>query len=239
MSLKVDVILTVNETRQDLLIGRTVIVIDVLRMSSTIISAFLSGVTEVFPVETSGQAYSLKDDHTLLVGERYCKKIQGFDLSNSPSELIKTKLNKHKIVITTTNGTNAISKAAKGENVFIGSFLNGTAVAKKALALQMDITLLCAGSRNEFALEDALCAGFIISKILAYCNAECSDLALMVYASYQQFKDELPALFTNTVTGARLKQFGFIEDLHYCAQQDICDFVPYLKNERIFVHPTS
>lgn len=239
MSLKIDVILTVNESRQEQLLGRTVIVIDVLRMSSTIVAAFLNGSTEIYPVETSGQAYSMKDERTLLVGERFCKKIQGFDLSNSPTEIIKSKLDGKKIVISTTNGTNAILKATKGDEVLIGSFLNGNAVAQKAVQNKKDITLLCAGTRNMFALEDALCAGFIISSLLKHCHIDCSDLAKMVYASYVHFKDDLLNILPKTVTGTRLQQFGLHQDVQYCAQRDICTIVPYLKNERIFVHPNS
>lgn len=239
MPMKVDVILTVNESRQDQLLGRTVIVIDVLRMSSTIITAFINGSSEISPIETSGQAYAMKDDDTLLVGERFCKKIKGFDLSNSPTELINTPLQGKKIVLSTTNGTNAIHKAVKGDVVLIGSFLNGSAVAQKALEFKKDITLFCAGTRNMFALEDALCAGYIISYLLTHCDIECSDLGKMLYAAYEHLKHNLNNIIPKTVTGTRLQQLGLNQDVQYCIQQDISSIVPYLKNERIFVHPNS
>lgn len=239
MPIKVDIVPNVNETRVEHLLGKTVIVIDVLRSTTSIITAILNGCKEVYPVETSGQAFSLKDQDTLLVGERFCKKIQGFDLSNSPSELSEMDLSGKKIVISTTNGTIAIHKAAKGEHVLIGSFLNGTAVANEAIALKKDITLLCSGTRSQFAFEDALCAGFIISQLLTMIPLECSDFAWMTLAAYENLKNEISVILPKTTTGTRLSQLGLIRDLEYCAQKDICDLVPYFKDERIFVHPKS
>jgi 2-phosphosulfolactate phosphatase len=236
--MKVDVIPTVNEARVEKLTGRSVVVIDVLRCSSTIVTAFIAGCREIIPVETCGQAYSFRDEQTLLAGERFCKKVQGFDFSNSPTEIKDQQLGGKRLVISTTNGTRAIQKSAKSERSFIGSFLNGSSVARELLKYRKDVTLLCAGSRDEFALEDGLCAGFILSKMLELNPAlELSDQAFILIAAYQHYESRLLELLLQSTTGKRLLQLGLADDIHWCAKIDVTVFVPVLKDERIFVHP--
>lgn len=149
---KVEVISTVDEIRHEEIFHKTVIIIDVLRASSTIVTALSKGYEQVIPVETIGQAQSLQSETAYLAGERYGKKIQGFDFSNSPTEIMAESQIRPTLILTTTNGTKAIQKAKKGESVLIGCLMNAKACADKALAYQRDITILCAGSRQLFAL---------------------------------------------------------------------------------------
>jgi len=238
--MKADVVPTLNELKMEKLLGRTIVVIDVLRSTTTIISAFNRGCQEIIPVETCGQAYSLMDANTYLVGERYCKKIQGFDFSNSPSELIQQNLAGKRIVLSTTNGTGAILKAKKGSTVLLGAFLNGSAVAEELYRLKRDLTLLCAGTRNEFALEDFLCAGFILSQLsVRDSTVELGDYALAAKAAYLQLQHEIEKIMSTTTTGRRLAQMGLHDDLFYSAQLDQSDLVPYLKEESIIVRSYS
>lgn len=239
MKRRIEVIPTVKEIRQDLLIGKTVIVIDVLRSTSTIITALLKGFKEVYPTETAGQALAQRDEDTLLVGERFGKKIPGFDLSNSPYKVFNQDSGKQKMIITTTNGTHAILKAKRADHILIGAFLNAKAVVEKALQYEQDITLLCAGTRDEFALEDCLCAGYMVDQFEALSNVSCSDFAHLIKGAYAHWQDHIPILLPKTTTGTRLVELGCTEDIQFCAQINLCELVPEYVEHRIIVHPKS
>lgn len=236
--MNVDVILTVNDACENHLKGKTIIVIDVLRMSTTVVTAFMNNCNEVIPVDSEQEAFELKNSNTILIGEHYCEKILGFDLSNSPTELMHANIANKNIVILTTNGTRAISKATQGENILIGSFLNGTSIARHALSLKKDIVILCAGTRGRLALEDALCAGFILDYLLSSL-IECTDIANMVYAAYVQLNNQLSDIIPLSTTGRRLINYGLIHDVYYAINKDSTHIVPYLKDNRIIVQPHS
>lgn len=235
--MKVDVVSQVDELKLDEVKNRTVIVIDVLRASSTVITALAQGAEEVIPVETIGQARQHQGNHYLLAGERYGKKIMGFPFSNSPTEMCSAPLSGNSLILTTTNGTRAIQKSLKAEAVLIGAFLNGKACADLALQLRRDLTLLCAGSRQKFALEDGLAAGYILSQMLQNYSDICTnDLGKAMCAAYQFHKDHLTETLQETATGKRLMHAGNFADIEYSAQKDLYSFVPILKNEALLIH---
>ncbi|CCQ94457.1 putative 2-phosphosulfolactate phosphatase [[Clostridium] ultunense Esp] len=239
--MRVESIATVDEIKGEMIVGKTVVIFDVLRSSSTILAAFLAGVSEVIPVETLGKAFLLQNSETLLAGERYCKKISGFHFSNSPSELSSQSLQGKRLILSTTNGTRAIQKAMRGEHVLIGSFLNGSAVAQKVLQIGKELTLYCAGSRNEFAYEDGLAAGFLINKLfeLSKDPLELSDFSQLLYDGYLQNINRIEEVLLKTATGKRLAQLGLTEDIRYSSRRDTIPLVPYLQEGRIFVHPET
>lgn len=239
MMKRIDVIPTVKEIRNELLIGKTVIVIDVLRSTSTIVTAFYRGCKEILPVETVGQALSLMNQDYLLIGERYGKRLTDFDFSNSPYEIQHADVLNKKLIITTTNGTHAILKANRANHVLIGCFLNAMSVVKKALHFDQDITLLCAGTRDEFSLEDGLCAGYMVQLFQNFCTVTCSDFALLLKAGYIHWQDQIPQLLHKTTTGTRLVQLGYTQDILWSAQLNFCDIVPEYVDHRIFVRHDS
>lgn len=118
--MKVEVIAQLDELRMEDILNKTVIVIDVLRSSSTIVTALAIGYREVCTTETIGQARNLESDDYFLAGERYGKKIQGFTFSNSPCEIQEVPVTRSGLILTSTNGTRAIQKAKKGSLVLIG-----------------------------------------------------------------------------------------------------------------------
>lgn len=232
--MKVEVIPTLYEIRADHIWHKTVIIIDVLRSTSTIVAALAHGFLEVIPVETIGAAKSLKGEGRVLAGERYCKKIPGFTISNSPLEAKGTFPGAKTLVLTTTNGTRAIHKSLKASDVYIASFLNATACASAAVSTKRDITLVCAGTRNEFALEDGLCAGLLIHTILQFVpQCEVSDLGVALSAAYSSLQSDLTDTLMNTLTGRRLTALGLSKDIEFCAQVDRYPLVPLVKEDRI------
>ncbi|MBO8170347.1 MAG: 2-phosphosulfolactate phosphatase [Bacillaceae bacterium] len=232
--MKVDVVPRLDELRTCDLINKTVIIMDVLRSSSTIVTALSLGYKQVIPVDTIGQAHQLHSGDTYLAGERYGKKIQGFHFSNSPHELISHTDVRPTLVLTTTNGTKAIRKAQKGEKVLIGCLMNGSICAQQAFHFQKDITLVCAGSRQQFALEDGMAAGMIISKLKQLHSSICvDDLGIALEACFRQNRGRLTAALTESATGQRLIRMGLEQDVAICAQLDSQQLVPFVQNERI------
>ncbi len=235
--MKVEVVSQVDELKQEEIKNRTVIVIDVLRASSTVVTALAQGVAEVIPVETIGQARHYQGERYLLAGERYGKKIAGFPFSNSPTEMCSAPLKGNCLVLTTTNGTRAIQKSLKAEAVLIGCFLNGKSCADLALRFRRDLTLLCAGSRQKFALEDGLAAGYILSLISSQHPEICmNDLGLAMLAAYEFHKGHLTQTLQETATGKRLLGAGNLADIEYAAQKDVYSLVPILKEESLIIH---
>ena len=140
--------------------GKNVVVIDVLRATSVMITAIKNGAKSIFPFENiddTKQACSL-NNNGLLAGERKGLKIDGFDFGNSPLDFVKEKISGKNIFMTTSNGTRAIQNAQGYDNLYIASYLNLSAVANILLKDRKDTVILCAGTDDEFYLDDALCA---------------------------------------------------------------------------------
>ena len=221
---------------------KTVVVIDVLRASSTIITALENGARAVVPVLTPDEAVTLKSrydsENVLLGGERGGLKVQGFDLGNSPLEYKKEVVEGKTIVFTTTNGTNAIRQSGSADNLLIGAYLNLEAVVKKALELDKDILLLCAGRQNGFALEDAACAGAFCAAVLRMAQVKESDsakAARMIAASF----DSTFASFMASEHGQLLERLGFSDDLKLAATFNSCKAVPISINGQLVLSNTK
>jgi 2-phosphosulfolactate phosphatase len=229
--MQIDVFSTVGEVRSEDLTQKTVIVIDVLRATSTIVSALANGSVAIHPMETVGQARAFAMEDTLLGGERFCKKIQGFDLGNSPLEYSPSVVAERRIVFTTTNGTRAIHKSLRGETILAGSFLNGNACANKALQLKKDVVIVCAGTKDHFALEDGLCAGYIIQRIRenAAQVTNVGDLGVAMYQAYLNVHGHLAETLLQCESGKRLSRIGYQDDVTYCSQVDLYTNVPVLR----------
>lgn len=239
--MRIDAIATVNEMQIEKVNGKTVVIIDVLRSSSTIIAAFMAGAAHVIPAETVGKAFHLHTESTYLAGERFCKKINGFHFSNSPTEILSHDLKGKDMILTTTNGTKAMQKAEGAHVLLIGSFLNGSEVAKKAIQLGNDLTLYCAGSRGHFALEDGLAAGYMIRQILSLAEEpiELNDFTRLLHDGYVQNEKRIEEILFQTETGKRLSHLDLHEDIRFSAQRDLTSILPQMNQGRIFVQQES
>lgn len=232
----VDVISSVNEARSDDLNQRTAVVVDVLRATSTIITALEHGCSSVKAVETVCQARSMQVPGDLLGGERYCKKITGFDLGNSPMEYKDPIVAGRRIILTTTNGTRAIQKSMKASHVIAGALLNAASCAQAALQLKKDLIILCSGTQDEFALEDGLCAGLIIEELSSIYDKPLilNDFASAMLYAYRNVKPSIEEAIIQTDNGKRLIKLGYEDDVHYCSQVNRSSIVPILHyNEMI------
>lgn len=230
--MQIDVIANVAEARTDDLIGKTVMVIDVLRATSNMVTGLVHDCLGIIPVETVQQAKSMQEPGDLLGGERQCKKLAGFDLGNSPFEYMTEDIRGKRILMTTTNGTRALQKAQKAQTLLACSLLNARACAAYALELKKDLVLLCSGTQDVFALEDGLCAGLIIEELTNRCGDRFSicDFGIAMHACYRELRYGLSEALLNCANGQRLAKLGFLEDVLYCAEVNKWNLVPVVKN---------
>ncbi len=182
------------------LTGRTVVVIDVLRATTTIVQALASGAAAVVPcleiADARRQAATL-GAATLLGGERGGKPIEGFDLGNSPEEYSPARVRGKTIVMTTTNGTRAMLRCQDARRVLVGAFVNFSAVCE-ALRGEADVDLLCAGTDNQVTREDVLFAGAVVDDMVQTAAAasnpaplELNDQALIALDAWRAARDDL------------------------------------------------
>src|SRR3954467_11230302 len=142
-----------------------VVIIDILRATSAICTAFEHGAEKVIPVATVEEAWEWKKKGFLVGAERDAIAVEGFDFGNSPFSYMNDTVKGKTIVITTTNGTQAIHAARDAYKVVIGSFLNIDALCKWLVDEKRNILLLCSGWKNKFNLEDALFAGAVTEEL--------------------------------------------------------------------------
>ncbi len=218
--------------------GKTIIVIDVLRASNTIINALKNGAKEIVPVASVEFAVKVSGGmfggQTLIGGERNTKKIDGFALGNSPLEYTEEVVSGKSIVFYTTNGSKAVAKAKFSENLFICSFSNISAVAKHIVNLNTDFEILCAGRNNSFSIEDSVCAGRLVSIIQTLSkNIELSDSSKACLALNKSFGKSILAMLKGSEHGKLLIENGFEEDLKFCSETDSIKVIPYFKENVI------
>ena len=218
--------------------GDVVVVIDVLRCSSTIITALANGARELIPVATVKGARVLKAAHSdlVLAGERRGVKPNGFTLGNSPLEFTTTAVAGRRIVITTTSGTNAIVRSQGAGAVVVGALLNVDAAGDVAVDLADEygrgVSLVLSGKRGQFSLEDFLCAGAFV-EVLRSGETECSDAAQAAYLAYRRSKDRLYEVISRGNHALYLAGIGLDGDVEYCCHRNASRVVPQLVDGRI------
>ena len=219
-----------------LLSDRMVVVIDVLRATSVMIHALSEGALEIIPVATVEEAFQMAKvfprEAILLGGERESKKIQGFDLGNSPGEYTSEKVRGRKLILTTTNGTKAFHLVASGREILVGSFFNIGAIARRCLDLDKDLLIFPSGDEGDFSLEDTVCGGMLVDLIAKTGQKPISltDASYSAQTLYRRFETNLLEAFHLSRHGNELMKRGFGDDLAYCAQIDMTDIVPQFKD---------
>lgn len=216
--------------------GRTVIAIDVIRATSSIVEAMANGARAIFPTASVEEAIklgsSLDRSETLLCGERKGLPIEGFDLGNSPSEYGSDAVQGKQLVMTTTNGTRALLAGEGADRVIAASFLNLSAVVEDVRG--QDLAIICAGKEDRFSLDDVVFAGHIIRRlgdspgggvVLNDAAQAAAELA-RAHAPSAEF-------FRGTAAGAALVEVGLEEDLALCAAVDKHTIVPEMYDRMI------
>ncbi len=224
--------------------GKTVVVIDVLRASTTIVAALQNGAKEIVPVATVEFGVKISGGmfggQTLLGGERNTKKVEGFALGNSPLEYTSEIVSGKTIILYTTNGSKAIVKAKFAGNLYVGSYLNLGVIAEQLIRTGTDFEILCAGKSNTFSLEDSVCAGRLIRRVLDKNNElTLTDTARVTMSLDDSFGKEPLEMLKETEHGKLLLQNGFEDDLKYAAGVDTSDVIPYFSTNVLKSLPVS
>jgi 2-phosphosulfolactate phosphatase len=205
--------------------GRTVVVIDVLRATTSITAMLMNGAESIIPVMTPEEAFDLREQEGyLLAGERNGLRIDGFDFGNSPLELTQERIAERAIVLCTSNGTQALVKASEANRVVTASFLNASAVARNVAGAGDDVVVLCAGTIGEYSLEDTVCGGMVISGL----DGTLSGDAAKAVDEFRKYEGRLPECLRDSFHGQDLMRLGFEADLEYAAQTDATTIVPVL-----------
>ena len=234
----VDVIPTLKEVKAQKVYGKTVIVLDIFRCSSTIVTALANGCKEILPALTPQEAkYILEknnDGSYLVAGEYRAVKCSGFEAGNSPLEFHEDLVRDKALILATTNGTKAIRSCKPAKHVLIGSFLNVEAVCLRALGYQKDIMIVCAGSQGNIALEDVLAAGYHVSVLKKQMpDIRLGELARTFYYLYIYFRDDMRQILKTTRSGINLQNTGYEGDIDYCLQENLYRVVPVFKHNSI------
>lgn len=216
--------------------GKIVVVIDVLRATSCMVTALAHGVAGIVPVETVEGCLLWRQKGFLAAAERDGKKVEGFDLDNSPFSYMDEALKGKTIAVTTTNGTRAIEAArSTAHAVWIGAFLNKKALVAALQAQGRDVVLLCAGWKGRVNLEDTLLAGALVDALPQARLAD--DAAWIAMELYRRHRQDKLAAIAHCSHVERLKRLGVEKDIVFCMQESIYDVVPVLNGDRLSLHP--
>jgi 2-phosphosulfolactate phosphatase len=207
--------------------GAVVVIIDVLRATSAICTAFEHGVEKIIPVATVEEARIYKQKGFLVGAERNGLPLEEFDFGNSPFHYMGDHIKGKTIVLTTTNGTQAIEAAKDAYKVVIGSFLNIDALCSWLVNESRDILLLCSGWKNKFNLEDAVFAGAVTDKISASSDKyKLGDACLALKYLYQIAEENPNKFLTHSSHKERLAALHLKEDIRYCLTPNQTRVVP-------------
>jgi 2-phosphosulfolactate phosphatase len=221
--------------------GRVVVVIDVLRASTSIATALANGARAVIPVDSTEEvvtrAKAFARSEVKLAGERQMRPIPGFDLGNSPREFSREVVEGKTVLLSTTNGTAAIASLQGPRDVVIGSYVNFSAVLamlRAALRGGADIAILCAGRDRQFSLEDAACAGrFVHQAMRRRTDVAVNDAAFASMLIDRRYSDNLMRLFSASAHGRALSEAGYGDDLADCAAIDSYPIIPIYQDRQI------
>jgi len=238
VAVRVDVEFAAKDAVRAVKRGDLIIVVDVLRCSSSIVSALANGAKALIPAETLKEAYNLHERHPdfLLVGERRGRKPRGFDLDNSPLEFVREVVEGRTVIMTTTSGTAAMVRCRGAEHVLVGALLNARAVAEKAAETAgsngLNVSFVLAGEKGSFSLEDFLCAGAIASRFQDS-RFGSSDKMLAAVFAFERVKNTLSEYVGKSRHAGHLMELGFDRDIEFSCKLDHLDVVPVYRDGRV------
>lgn len=219
--------------------GKVVVAIDVLRSSTSTCAALMNGAKGVIPspgsVEAGEMRSKIGSDISLLAGEKDNVKIENFDLGNSPAEFTEDIVKDKLIIMTTSNGTQIFSMANNAELVICGALVNITKVAEKVASTNLDLTIVCAGKKGGFSIEDTICAGMLIHTLNVKCNikTKLNDAGALALLLYRTNKSALVKIIQQGEHGRRLASVGFADDVTNAADVDSIPVLPVMVDGRL------
>jgi 2-phosphosulfolactate phosphatase len=216
--------------------GNVIVIIDILRASSSICTAFANGAEAIIPVAEVEEAKSYKAKGFLVAAERDGITLDFADFGNSPFNFAREKVKDKTIVYSTTNGTGLIAKALSAEpaTVAVGSFLNISALVRWAERQEQNITLFCAGWKKRFNLEDSIFAGAVAERLMQTgtysINCDSTRAAIDLWSIA---KNDLRGYIEKAVQRWRLHEKNLDDCIDFCLQPDFTTVIPIFKNGRL------
>jgi 2-phosphosulfolactate phosphatase len=211
--------------------GSIVVIIDILRATSAICTAFENGASSIIPVATVHEARAYKEKGYLVAAERDGYVLDFADFGNSPFNFTREKVSGKTIVYSTTNGTGIIKMASLAGYIVIGSFLNISALTSWISEQERDVVLFCAGWKNRFNLEDTICAGAIAERLMStslystICDSTYATLDLWSLA-----KKDIPGYIEKVAQRSRLRDKKLDDCIPFCLTMDYTNKVPVIRN---------
>jgi 2-phosphosulfolactate phosphatase len=236
-----EVFLTHSNISEEDVQGRTVVVVDVLRACSTIVTALDRGARAVLPVLDMAQAgklaSNLDPDVYRLGGERNGDKIEGYHLGNSPPEYTREAVEGRDVILNTTNGTRALERAKEADHLVASCFLNAGRTVDFVREHADAVTIICAGKQNRLSLEDTLCAGLLLDRLWDGREPRpVTDSAHTAYTLYHTDSEDLESTLRETNHAEQLVKQNYEEDLDYCFRVDAVPVLPYYTENRLLLY---
>lgn len=213
---------------------QTVVVVDILRATSCMTTAFAHEIHSITPFAQLPECLALKSEGYLTAGERDGKKVEGFDLGNSPFEYMNPELKGKMIAFTTTNGTQAIAKSIGAREIIIGSFLNLSAVVNYLREVRNNVLIVCSGWKGKVNLEDTVFAGALVEHLKDDFDSAC-DAPVIAQRLYTQARQDLKEFLKDSSHIKRLQRLNIQKDIDFCLTEDEYDVVPVIREKRITV----
>lgn len=220
--------------------NRITVMIDVLRASTTIITAIKNHAKKIVPLPTPAdvlkEAENYPASEILLCGERNSLKIPGFDLGNSPKEYSRNIVSGKTLLFTSTNGSQVFSKVKFAYKCLIAGFVNMDSVVDCILNNKRDCLIMCAGDKGRLSLEDLICAGMILNEIKKTAGeefVEMNDSAWAAYVMYEYCKEDVRSMIEMSNHGRFLLSLGRQDDILYCTSLNIIKDIPCFREQSI------
>ncbi|MEX2233271.1 MAG: 2-phosphosulfolactate phosphatase [Cyclobacteriaceae bacterium] len=213
---------------------QTVVVVDILRATSCMTTALAHNIHSITPFAHLPECLALKADGYITAGERDGKKVDGFDMGNSPFEYMDPLLKGKKIAFTTTNGTQAIAKSVGARDIIIASFLNLSAVVNYLRTVPNNILIVCSGWKGKVNLEDTVFAGALVENLKNDFDHAC-DAPVIAQRLYIEARDDLKEFLKDSSHIKRLQRLNIQKDIEFCLTEDQYHVVPVMRGNRFIV----
>ncbi len=239
--MKIDLYLTPVPFAKAAVEGKAVVIIDVLRSSTSICAALQAGAKGVIPTPGPGEAgemwTKIGSDMAVLAGERHGVKIENFQLGNSPTEFTKETVGGKFVIMTTTNGTAQFTKTYTACPVISGALTNVSLVAERIAGEDKDVVIACCGREGHFSIEDTICGGMLVHLLQERHGKkiEQNDASSLALLLYQTNKEIIKETIAEGEHGRYLASIGFAEDVAIASAVDSMAVLPVLRDGRLVV----
>ncbi len=212
--------------------GSVVVVVDILRATSCIITAIAHEVASIKPVDSLMECRRLQEKGYIGAAERGGQMVDGFQLGNSPFSYMDPSLQGLNIAMTTTNGTEAITRSKGANQVLIGSFLNFNTIVNYLTRLPYDVLILCAGWKGLVNMEDTIYAGALVHALQKEFELE-GDAPIVAKELYLKARNDVKGFLSHCSHYQRLMRLDLEKDIDFCLQTDRYKVIPVLKNRHL------